>query len=426
MMSLDHAISNPIIKANTYPISDDSETIVNFVKDRFLLTGSSYLDHIDLTTIKELNKLCHPNILLYNIVRNAYILKRFVTVLRYNFGYNHGENFDENLDKPENISVLEFVTDIFNVANITCVDESTKQTFLRIKFGERGLSPQVVDHATRAKFEFNILKGVAIAGVNDNLYQWLTNKTILDVGCGPGHFLGELSYDGVTECEKLHGIDVASYISPKYKNKLHFHRYEDCVQFPKKIPKIDFISFFMSIHHVELYKLHRILLQLYDMLNDNGYIYVKEHLVECQEDVTFFKFMETYFYFVEKYIPNVPVEDNYYTREGMIAVFELYGFQMVTNFEINKHQPFKPFYYLFKRNPDYISTNICSEDKMTLLTSLVANMRASNVFSNGNLFRKAELNDFSTGTEPISYRTILSTELERTTLQMVRGKTQND
>lgn len=422
MTSLEQVLVNPI-KANTYPISNDSEAVVNSVKRSFFLQGSSYLDHIDHDTIKELNKLCHPNILLYNIVRNEYILKRFVTVLRYNFGYDHGENFEDNAHRPENISVLEFVKDIFKVANITFVDESTKQTYLRIKFVERQLKPQIVDHTSRANFEFGIMRKVLVENISGNLYNWLRNKTLLDIGCGPGHFLGELAINGISNCTNLHGIDVASYIHARYREKINLHMYEGDVQFPN-LPKFDFISFFMSIHHVELYKLHRILLQLYDMLKDDGYIYVKEHLVECQDDVTFFKFMETYFYFVEGYIPNVPVEDNYYTREGMVSVFELYGFQMVTHFEINKYQPFKPFYYLFKKNPSYKQNKNFPMDKMTMLTTLVANMRALNVFSNGNLFREAELNDFSSGNGLLSYRTILNTELERTELQMVRCKSE--
>lgn len=430
---------HPEIKANTYPISGDSEAIVNSIKRCFFEEGSSYLDHIDTETIRELNKLSHPNILLYNIVRNDYILKRFVTVLRHNFGYNHGENFEDNITRPENIAVLEFVKDIFNVANITFVDESTKQTYLRIKFVKRGLKPQVVDHTTRANFEFDILKRVLLEDKRIDLFSWLSSKTILDIGCGPGHFLGELEHNGISERTHLHGIDVASYIKPKYQDKFNFHTYVDNTRFPRTLPKFDFISFFMSIHHIELYKLHLILLQLYEMLNDDGYIYVKEHLVECQDDVTFFKFMETYFYFVEGYIPNVPVEDNYYTREGMVAVFELYGFQMVTNFEINKNQPFKPFYYLFKKNPRYSKFDVSVETKMSILTTIVATMRASNVFSNGNLFRHAELNDFSpenlfgalltenmriSCTETIGYQSILDTERERTELQIVRSKSE--
>lgn len=422
------------IKPNTYPISQDSETIVNFVKKSFILQGSSHLDHIDIDTIKELNKLCHPNILLYNVVRNEYILKRFVTVLTYNFGYNHGTDFENNIGIPENANLLEFVKDIFKVANITFVDESTKQTFLRIKFVERGFKPQIIDHVVRANFEFDVIKTIHIVddtfahntqiNGNTNLYDWLHGKTLLDIGCGPGHFLGELANNNVSNYLNLNAIDVTMYVKPQYQNKLIFHQYLNSMQFPPSLTHLDFISFFMSIHHIELYKLHLIMLQLYSILNDNGYIFVKEHLVECQEDVTFFKFMETYFYFVEGYIPNVPVEDNYYTRKGMIALFDLYGFKVVTNFKINKYQPFKPFYYLFKKNLSYKPDLISHEIKMSMLTTLVAQMRAENVFSNGNLFEKADLNDFSPRTK-ITRDTILNTELERTQLQMIRGKDQH-
>jgi SAM-dependent methyltransferase len=425
--------NRPEIKANTYPISPDSKVVLNSVKQSYLSIGSTYFDHIDQDTLKELNKLCHPNILLYNIIRDEYILQRFITVLIYNFGYNHGEKFEENLDKQENIRISEFIKDIFNVANITFVDESTKKIYLRTKFMNRGLK-QIVDHSAKANFEFDILKQLSYvcgrytyntAQSESNLYEWLRGKIILDIGCGPGHFLGELECNGINYRQNLYGIDVASYVQPKYRDRLILRTYEENVQFPSDLPKFDFISFFMSIHHIELYKLHLILLQLYSMLNDDGFLYVKEHLVECQEDVTFFKFMETYFYFVEEYIPNVPVEDNYYTREGMIAIFKIYGFNIVTNFEINKNQPFKPFYYLFDKDKSYNQTEISSEEKMESLVNVVADMRATNVFSNGNIFKKVGLNDFTSEIRIVDYNTILRAEYERTEMQLIRGKSEN-
>ncbi len=106
----------------------------------------------------------------------------------------------------------------------------------------------------------------------------------------------------------------------------------------------------------------------------------------------------------------------------MNKVFELYGFQMVTHFEIES-QPFKPFYYLFKKNPEYSHVDIPPETKMSMLTTIVGTMRASNVFSNGNIFKEVVLNDFDSNvSESVSYSSILSAELERTELQMVRNK----
>lgn len=381
-------MSQQLIKANTYPLSEDSVAIINQVKHNFLLNGSSYLDHLDSEIIRELNKLAHPDILLYNIVRNEYVLKRFVTVLRYNFAYNHGQQFEDNMETPENKRVLDFVTDIVKVANISFVPESTKQMYLRTAFVKRNLRRQHVDYHARANFEFDIMKKVLLNEGNC-LYGWLREKIILDVGCGPGQFLGELEINGITDKSKLHGLDVASYVKDKYIGKFTQHLYLANSQFPKTLPKLDFISFFMSLHHIELYKMHLVLLQLYDMLDDNGYLYIKEHLVECQDDVTFFKFMETYFYFVEDYIPNVPVEDNYYTRESLVEVLALYGFDLVIHFEINKTQPFKPFYYLFKKRNGYNQFLISNEIKMNQLTVIIAKMKASNVFSNGNLYKHA-------------------------------------
>jgi len=383
-----------MIKPNTYPLSENSENLLNHIKSNFLSKGSSYLDCLDTEIIKELNKLSHPDILLYNIVRNKYIFKRFITVLMYNYSYDKGKNFEDNKEMCKNKKVIDFVTDIIKVANISCVPESTKQIYLRTLFVKHNLEKQQIDHLEKANFEFDIMKNLLLKKDNMNLYNWLHNKKILDVGYGPGHFLGELEINNVTEKNNLHGIDIASYIKDKYIDKFYQHFYVDKLQFPTTLPKVDIISFFMTLHHIELYKMHIILLQLYDILNDDGYLYVKEHLVECQDDMTFFKFMETYFYFVEDYIPNVPVEDNYYTKEALEEVFKLYGFILTTQFEINKQQPFKPFYYLFKKNINYDKNEITESEKITQLTIIITKMKASNVFSNGNLFKYVELNDF--------------------------------
>ena len=366
---------------NTYPISENSNNVVNIIKNEFISKGTSILDDIDQNTLKEINKLCHPNILLYNIVRNDYILKRFITVLIYNFGYNHGENFEENTDKEENINVIEFIKDILKVANITFVDEPTKQIFLRIKFVEKNLKPQVIDHVVRANLEFNILNSVQI-NINQTLFEWLHNKKILDIGCGHGNFLGELEYNQIVDKINLHGIDVSSYINQKYQNKINFHMYLENMKFPNVLSELDFISFFMSIHHMELKKLHLILMQLYTMLKNDGYLYIKEHLVECVDDVIFFKFMEMYFYFVEGYIPNVPVEDNYYTKESLIKIFELYGFKLITYFETNKCQPFKPIYYVFQKNILY--NPLDSETTYNILSQYVNNMKNTQIYKNSN------------------------------------------
>lgn len=421
-----------IIKANTYPISNNSENALETVKNIFFKRGVDHLNVLDANTMNELNALCHPNILLYNIVRNEYIFKRFITVLLHNFGHDHGRNFSENLDKVENVKLVEFIEEIYKVANVTFVDESTKKIFLRIKFVGKGFKSQVVDYNIRANFEYDVLKKISVnsTGVqysnekcqSANMFDWLKGKTLLDVGCGPGHFLGELVLNNHVDRHCAHGIDIASYINVKYKDLFIVHSYDNSMKFPSTLPQIDFISFFMSIHHIQLYKLHLILLQLYSMLSPNGFLYIKDHLVECQDDVTFFKFMETYFYFVEEYIPNVPVEDNYFTRIGMKEVFEIYGFELVDHFEINKNHPFKPFYYIFKKNPSYIETIVTEEEKLTTLRNVVATMRVTNTFTNGNLYVHTELNDFRPISEETNLWNILHAELEKTESQINKAK----
>jgi SAM-dependent methyltransferase len=426
-----HMLSS--IQPNTYPLSNDSDNILKLVKEKLSTKHSDYLNYIDNDTISELNALCHPNILSYNIIRNDYIIKRFLSVLLYNFGYNNGRNFNDNLNHVDNLRLIEFVKDVFKVANITFVDESTKKIYLRTKFISRKFKPQIIDHKVRANFEFDILKKLRISDgdikymqnetCGDNLYEWLHNKNILDIGCGPGNILGELNINGVSSSEKLNGIDVSSYVHWTYADKLTLNCYEENFKFPFKI-KFNFISFFMVLHHISLYKLHLIMLQLYEMLEDDGYIYVKEHLVECPEDVTFFKFMETYFYFIEEYLPNVPVEDNYYTKETLQKIFELYGFDIVTKFEINKNQPFKPFYYVFQKKSDYVQKNKDTESynylKMIELVNICAQMKIKNSFNNCNIYQERPLNDFSDVTySNLFFGNMIDNEVEKTFMMIM-------
>jgi hypothetical protein len=62
---------------------------------------------------------------------------------------------------------------------------------------------------------------------------------------------------------------------------------------------------------------------------------------------------------------------------------------------------------------------------MESLVNVVADMRATNVFSNGNIFKKVGLNDFTSEIRIVDYNTILRAEYERTEMQLIRGKSEN-
>jgi hypothetical protein len=126
----------------------------------------------------------------------------------------------------------------------------------------------------------------------------------------------------------------------------------------------------MVLHHISLNNIDKILFQLYDKLNDDGFLFIKDHNVECIDDLSFFKFMEIYFYLIEDYIPSISIQNNYFMKDTIIRIIKMYGFNDIIDFECNKNQPFKPRYFLFNKNPDYVK-NINEKERLIQLHEII-------------------------------------------------------
>lgn len=313
-----------------------------------------------------INSLIHPNILLYNIVNNSYIMSRIISVLDFNYKHN-----------PD---ISKFIKEIYIIGLQLSIYEQLKITYLNIMFKKYGLKSQPVNQETRAINEYNILRSI---NIHDNTYKCHNvaefnlfdhfiikpNIKILDIGCGPGNFIGELCHLYDKKKEDLYGLDVVSYVKDSYKECINLLTYQDNFIIPDNHIKYNFISFYMVLHHISIDNIDMILKQLYNKLDNDGYLFIKDHNVECIDDLSFFKFMEIYFYFVEEYIPSIPIQNNYFMIETMIHIFELYGFINVINFKCDKTQPFKPHYFLFKKKKDYI----LSSDTLSLIKKIINN-----------------------------------------------------
>jgi SAM-dependent methyltransferase len=337
---------------NTYPINSKYSLL-----HKQILNESLQISQNDPDINNILNSLVQLNVLLYNIVNNQYIMSRIMSVLEYNY-------------KEKSIEIIK---EIYKIGLQLYINEQLKITYLNIMFKNLGFKPQPVDHHARSQLEYNVLKTIKIpvepieytnhsCGIllNDNsLFNFImSNVKVLDIGCGPGNFLGELE----KRKEDLFGLDVVSYVNSNYINKINVLTYENDLRIPdNNNVKYSFISFFMVLHHISVEKIDKILFQLYDKLNNDGFLFIKDHNVECIDDLSFFKFMEIYFYLVEEYIPSIPIQNNYFMKNTMINIITMYGFNKIVSFECNKNQPFKPCYFLFKKNPDYTKNSNINE-----------------------------------------------------------------
>ena len=103
--------------------------------------------------------------------------------------------------------------------------------------------------------------------IKEKIYK--TSKH-LDIGCGPGTFLGILK-------KKSIGIDVAQnqikYANKKYSNKkIRFLTYKN--KLPVKSKSIDSISMIELIEHIDNRDLNHLLKECKRVLNKNGNIYL--------------------------------------------------------------------------------------------------------------------------------------------------------
>jgi hypothetical protein len=129
-------------------------------------------------------------------------MSRIISVLKHNYG--------------EESTVL--IKEIYKIGLQLYINEQLKITYLNIMFKKLGFKVHPVENKVRSQVEYDILKSINIclskseiishnceAQEHDSLFNFIMGDVkILDIGCGPGNFLGEIG----KRKEDLFGLDV--------------------------------------------------------------------------------------------------------------------------------------------------------------------------------------------------------------------------
>ena len=120
--------------------------------------------------------------------------------------------------------------------------------------------------AVRHQYMSKIIKKIT----HSNIYDYLNNKKILDIGCGTGEFLKNY-HDLNNQCL---GIDIQQNF--KFQNKIGFTlKNIDIVSFLKNNKKkFDIIFIFEFLEHLDLYDRKFLFKNLSKLLNKNSLIFM--------------------------------------------------------------------------------------------------------------------------------------------------------
>ena len=163
--------------------------------------------------------------------------------------------------------------------------------------------------------------------IKEKIYK--TSKH-LDIGCGPGTFLGILK-------KKSIGIDVAQnqikYAKKKYSNKkIRFLTYKN--KLPVKSKSVDSISMIELIEHIDNKDLTHLLKECKRVLNKNGNIYLS-----TPNYLSLWPILE---FFLNKVSPVDYKHEhiNKFNKKRLASVMRKNGFQIL---ELNSFILFSPF-----------------------------------------------------------------------------------
>ena len=120
--------------------------------------------------------------------------------------------------------------------------------------------------AARHQYMSKIIKKIT----NSNIYDYLNNKKILDIGCGTGEFLKNY-HDLKNQCL---GIDIQQNF--KFKNKIGFTlKNTDIKNFiNNNKKKFDIIFIFEFLEHLNLSDREFLFKNLFKLLNKNSLIFI--------------------------------------------------------------------------------------------------------------------------------------------------------
>ena len=177
--------------------------------------------------------------------------------------------------------------------------------------------------AVRHQYMSKIIKKIT----NSNIYDYLNNKKILDIGCGTGEFLKNY-HDLKNQCL---GIDIQQNF--KFKNKIGFNlKNTDIKNFIKNNKKkFDIIFIFEFLEHLNFSDREFLFKNLFKLLNRNSLIFISTLNRNMVSKFLAIDVAEKYL----KLLPKNTHDDKYFLKPSEIQ-----------NLANNNHIYFLKVYYL--------------------------------------------------------------------------------
>lgn len=113
-----------------------------------------------------------------------------------------------------------------------------------------------------------------------------SNPVYVDIGCGNGVLTKSVARNlGIKE-ENIYGIDVSK---PTKATGINIFKY-DGKNIPDGLPHFDIATLFVVLHHLENKEQARKLLKsIYDNMNQDGYLVIKEHEIKNEQDTAYWR-----------------------------------------------------------------------------------------------------------------------------------------
>lgn len=112
------------------------------------------------------------------------------------------------------------------------------------------------------------------------------NAVYIDIGCGNGVVTKSVSDSLEIAKHNVYGLEV---FNPTTTNGINVIKF-DGNEIPNLVPNSDFVTLFTVLHHMKDEKqANKLLNSIYNNMNNQGYILIREHEVNSKQDEAFWK-----------------------------------------------------------------------------------------------------------------------------------------
>lgn len=183
--------------------------------------------------------------------------------------------------------------------------------------------------------------------LRDNNCVFHSESTYLDVGCGDCNITKSIAQFVNFKPRNTYGIDL---LEPKDFGEITRQQF-DGGKIPSEIPSPDFVTLFQVLHHTKSQKEAVTLLKsIYDKMNKEGYLLVREHEVRSVQDKKFWKFIHD----LQCRIMGTASEDldngtNYIPSTKWEKIFSRIGFKQICRYEDISYNDKSSYFMLLKK-----------------------------------------------------------------------------